>query len=169
MTMKKIFILALLIIATGLTPAVAGDSADLQRVLEERYNAMKSAMANRDANSFSALLTPDFVSTDVSGQTERAAQTIEEIKQLPVDSHKTSKTAIRSIKLDGTIAHVEQSYDMTTIKTAANGTVQHIELRTISEDVWMLSNGVWLCKSTTTDQLDYSINGQVLAHKTRQR
>ncbi len=130
---------------------------------------MKTAMANRDSNALLALLTTDFVSTDVSGQTEKAAQMAEEVKKLSIDPRKASKTTIRSIKLDGSTASVQQSYDMTTVKTAADGTEQHIELITLSEDVWILSHGVWLCQSTMTNQLDYFINGQAVVHKARQR
>ncbi len=92
----------------------------------------------------------------------------EEVRKLSVDPRKVSKTTIRSIEVNGGAARVEQSYDMTTVKKAADGAEQHIELITVSEDVWILSNGAWLCQSTMTNQLDYFINGKPVVHKTRQ-
>ena len=104
----------------------ANDEADLRRIFEERYSAMKSAMAKRDGDALSALLTTDFVSTDVAGRTENASQMIDELKKLPVDNRKTTKTTIRSIKMSGNAALIEQSYDMKTTKTTADGKVQNV-------------------------------------------
>lgn len=148
--------------------ANAADEETLRPILEERYAAMKSAMANRDGDALSSLLAANFVSVDVSGQQENAAQIISELKQLPADNARTSETTIRSIKVDRGSARVEQVYDMKTKKAAADGKIQDIELITVSEDIWILSKGGWLCQSTSTNQLDYAVNGQAVAHRTRQ-
>jgi ketosteroid isomerase-like protein len=168
--MKTFLLLCVITLFVYLTPITADDQSDLRSSFEERYAAMKSAIANRDADALTSLLAPDFTSTDISGRTETGAQMIGELKKLPVDNRKTSKTTIRSIKLKGSTAVVEQSYEMKTTKVAADGSTQSVELTTVSEDSWIKSaNGVWLCQSTATNQLDYLLNGQVAAHKTRQR
>jgi hypothetical protein len=157
-----IFTLAILTVT-----AVRADESDMRLVFEERYAAMKSAMANRDGEAMASLLAPGFISTEVSGQTKNASQIIQEVKALPIDPLKVSKTTVHSIKMDGSTASVKQSYDMKTRKVAADGTMQNIELIGVSEDTWVLSNGVWLCQSTTTIQLDYFVNGQAVIHKVR--
>lgn len=59
---------------------------------------------------------------------------------------------------------------MKTTKVTADNSTQLVELTTVSEDTWIKStNGVWLCQSTATNQLDYLLDGKVVAHKTRQR
>jgi hypothetical protein len=166
--MKKLVFLWIACSFAGSTWASAADEANLRPVLEDRYAAMKSAMEKRDGDALSSLLTANFVSVDVSGQQENAAQIIAELKQLPADDARTSKTTIRSIKVERGTARVEQEYDMKTKRAAADGKIQDIELVTVSEDVWILSKGVWLCESTSTNQVDYTVNGQAVAHRTRQ-
>ena len=167
--MNRLLVTSLFAFCLAITTVGADDHADLRQVFEEGYAAMKSAMAKRDVAALSSMLAPDFVSTDVSGQTENAAQMINELGKPPVDSRRISKTTIVTVKLKGGVAFVEQSYDMKTTKAAADGSVQNVELKTVSEDTWVKPSGVWLCESTTTYQLDYFINGEVVAHKTRQR
>jgi hypothetical protein len=168
MIMKKLVFLWIACSFGASTWANAANEETLRPILEERYAAMKSAMAKRDGDAFSSLLAANFLSVDVSGQQENAAQIIAELKQLPPDNMRTAKTTLRSIKVEGGTARVEQVYDMKTKKTAADGKLQDIELVTVSEDIWILSKGVWLCESTTTNQLDYTVNGQAVAHRTRQ-
>jgi ketosteroid isomerase-like protein len=168
--MKKFLILFLVAFRWASLTAKADDGADVRRALEERYAAMKSAMEKRDANALSSLLAPNFVSIDVAGQSESAAQMIDELKKAPpADDNRATKTTLRSITMNGRTAVVDQLYEMQTSKAAADGSVQKIELRTVSEDTWTNSNGVWRIERTATDQLDYFINGQSALHKTRQR
>jgi hypothetical protein len=167
--MNKLFALCFAASLVTVTSTKADDYIDLRGVFEGRYAAMKSAMAKRDGNALSALLAPDFESIDVAGSKTTAAQMIDELKKLPVDARKTSETTILSVKVKGGTALIKQSYDMKTTKAGTGGALQNIELKTISEDTWVNSQGVWLCKSTTTDQLDYLVNDQVVAHKVRQR
>ena len=63
----------------------AADEADVRRLFEGRHAAMKTALAQRDANALSSLLSPGFVSTDVSGHTENTTELIAGLKKLPVD------------------------------------------------------------------------------------
>src|SRR5271157_3372044 len=104
--------------------AVRADEFDLRHVFEERYEAMKSAMANRDGEAIALLLAPSFISTEVSGQTKNASQMIQEVKALPIDPLKVSKTTVRSVKMNGNTAFVDQSYDMKTRKAADDGSMQ---------------------------------------------
>jgi hypothetical protein len=147
-------------------PALAEDSA-LRGILEKRYAAMKAAMADRNATAVSSLLAPDFVSVDISGQSENATQMIQEVSTVPNDPLKVSDTTLLSIKASDNTAVVSQRYDMKTTKTAPDGSKRNIELITMSTDTWIKSNGIWLIQKTVTDQLDYSVNGQSTIHKIR--
>jgi hypothetical protein len=127
---------------------------------------MKSAMAKRDGDALSPLLTANFVSVDVSGQQENAAQIIAELKQLPADDARTSKTTIRSIKARhrarGTSVRYEDQKDRCRRQNTGHRTRYHLGGRLDSV------KGVWLCESTSTNRLDYTVNGQAVAHRTRQ-
>src|SRR5579863_4076640 len=82
-------------------PVWADDDGGLRSVLEARYAAMKAAMATRDGKAISVLFAPDFVSVDVSGESENADQAIQQISALPKDPNKESKTTLLSVKQNG--------------------------------------------------------------------
>jgi hypothetical protein len=130
--------------------------------LEAQYAAMKAAMAARDSNAISALLTPDFVSIDSSNKSEDAARA-----SSPSDPNKVSHTTLTKITSAGDAAVVEQRYEMTTKKSGPDGKMHDIRLITLSTDAWVNLNGSWRLKRTVTDQMDYAINGQTVIHKVR--
>jgi hypothetical protein len=141
----------------------AGDA--LRPVLEKRYAELKTAMAERDPKALSTVLASDFVSEDVSGQTTSAEEMIKQLAALPKDSGKVTETTLVSIKPQGDRAIVEQRYHMTTTKALPDGNKQAIELVTLSMDTWIHAGDKWLIQRTVTNQIDYSINGKVVAHK----
>ena len=142
--MTKFVILAQLLISTMMGGSVFAAEPDLQLQLEARYAAMKAAMAARDSNAISALLSPDFVSIDSSNKSEDAAVMIQEVASSPRDPNKDSHTTLTKITSDGDAAVVEQRYEMTTKKSGPDGTMR-----------------------TVTNQVDYAINGQTVIHKVR--
>lgn len=163
--MDKLYAMLLLSIV-AVSPVWADDDA-LRSVLDGRYAAMKSAMAAHDGKAIAALLLPDFVSVDASGQSENADQMIQEVNALPKDPNKESKTTLLSVKLSGDKAVVDQRYDMKTTKIAANGSKRNVELITVSTDTWVNSGGNWLLQRTVTNQMDYLVNGHPTVHKVR--
>jgi hypothetical protein len=159
---------ALLCALASLSAARADNSA-LQATLQRRYAAMKVAMSAHDDEAMQALLAPDFVSIDVTGQSERAAQMIREVDSLPIDPDKdyVSTTTILSLKPVGKTAIVTQRYDIKTHKLGADGINRTTELITVSTDTWVNVNGAWILQQTETDRLDFYINGQQVTHRVR--
>jgi ketosteroid isomerase-like protein len=147
--------------------ACQAEDNKLRSILEGRYAAMKSAMANRDAKQVAALLAPDFVSVDVSGSEKGAAQMVESLKAAPADPDKVSNTTLLSVESGGGKAVVKQRYDMKTVKAAPDGAKHQIELTTLSTDQWVSVSGTWLIQRTATDQMDYLVDGKPLIHKVR--
>ena len=164
---KTITSVALFFFIVASAGVARADDAALRAALQARYAAMRASMGARDDKAVSALLASDFVSIDVSGQIENAAQMIKEIDALPKDPLKVSTTTILSVNPNGGVAIVEQRYDMKTVKTAADGSKRNVELITLSTDTWSNVGGSWLLQKTQTDQLDYYINGQQVAHKVK--
>lgn len=150
------------------TAALAGEGA-LKGVFEGRYAAMKSAMADRNPKAIAALLSPDFASEDVSGKTETSEQMIRQVCALPRDPNKISATTVLSVQIAGETASVMQRYHMSTTKATDGAVKQAVELDTLSSDIWVKSNGVWLLRRTATNQLDYKINGRLAVHKERSK
>ena len=55
---------------------------------------------------------------------------------------------------------------MTTTRTSANAsTPQAIDLLTTSTDTWRLVAGAWLIERTETNDLQYTVDGTVVVHK----
>jgi hypothetical protein len=149
------------------TAACQAEESKLRTILEGRYAAMKAAMANRDAKEVAALLTPDFISVEVSGSEKTGSQMIESLKGVPADPGKVSNTTLLSVESSGNKAVVKQRYEMKTVKVAADGATHQVELTTLSTDVWISTNGTWLMQRTATDQMDYLVDGKPLVHKVR--
>jgi hypothetical protein len=160
-----------LALAFAAAPSLAAPSTpdlQLKMVLESRYAAMKVAMGDRDAAAIRSLLAPGFVSVDVNGATVNADQMVTEIAALPKDPNKKSETTLTSVTRDGDTATVAQQYHMTTTRTRPNEPAPaQIDLLTTSTDTWRLVKGTWLLERTETIDLQYTVNGQVVAHKSR--
>ena len=164
-TMRAVFLSCLFVIFGSGGSQAADDK--LRTILEGRYAAMKSAMATRNAKEIATLLSPDFVSIDVSGNEKTADQMIESVKMLPVDPNRVSNTTLLSIESSENKAIVKQRYNMKTVKVAADGAKQEVELTTLSTDAWILTRGTWFMQRTATDQMDYFIDGKAMVHKAR--
>jgi len=165
MVKTSTFLLLSFLLASAVQPGLADDST-LRPVLESRYAAMKSAMADRDAKAISSLLTVDFISIDVSGNSGSAAQMITEANALPEDQSRISNTEILSVEREGEVegegevAVVQQRYDMKTTKSGPDDSKPNIELIAISTDTWINPNGVWLLQKTVTNQTDLLVDGK---------
>lgn len=138
----------------------------LKILLEGRYAAMKTAVAAHDSDAMSALLSPDFASIEISGETRRAADLIAEMAQMKPDAHKTSKTTLTSVQQKGDTATVHQRYEMHTVKPGPDGVAHKIDLVALSTDTWVKTRNAWLMSQTVTNEMTYSVDGQVVAHKT---
>jgi hypothetical protein len=151
--------------------AVAAETSDsqLRQLFESRYAAMKAAMASRDEAALRALLAPGFVSIDVDGNSESADQMVKQVAALPQDPNKKSETTITLITTTGDVTTVVQQYHMTTTRTSVNASApQAVDVLATSTDTWRLLGGAWLIERTETNELQLTVNGNVVVHKTRQ-
>jgi hypothetical protein len=164
---KQLLTLVACLLCVFSAPGARADDSSVRATFQARYAAMKTAMAERESKAIAALLAPDFVSIDSSGQSETASQMIQEVDGLPKDPLKVSTTILLSVKVAGNSAVVDQRYDMKTDKTASDGTKTNVQLITLSTDTWVNINGVWLLQKTVTNQLDYCKNGQLVMHKVK--
>jgi len=158
-----ILLLALLSASSGLNAQAA--DGQLKTAFQERYGAMKAAMASRDPKAIGALLAPDFQSVDVDGHAQNPEQMIQQVVASPQDPNRVSDTTVLSVEQQGDTATVKQRYHMTTSRSREGQPPQVIEISTTSTDTWLLSKGVWLLQRTQTDEIELKVNGNVVAHK----
>lgn len=102
------------------------------------------------------------------GNNESARRMIAEVDALDPDPNRTSTTMLTSVKQAGDTTTVKQRYMMRTVKTGTDGAPHEILLITLSTDTWIRPKGVWLLAKTVTDELTYSVDGNVVAHRTGQ-
>jgi hypothetical protein len=139
----------------------------LRTALKARYADIKVAISNHDDAALETIFTPDFESIDVTGHVETAAQMIAEVNSLKPDPHKISITTIVSVMPEPNDVVVQQRYDMTTIKVAADGGSNKVELIALSTDTWIKPGKTWLCDKTVTDEISVLVNGQLAEHYTK--
>lgn len=164
--LNLILLLALLSASSGLKKQTA--DGQLKTAFQERYGAMKAAMASRDPKAIGALLAPDFQSVDVDGHTQSSEQMMQQLAASPQDPNRVSDTTVLSVEQHENSATVTQRYHMTTTRARPDGQPpQAIEMSSTSIDTWVLSPGGWLIQRTQTDELEVKIDGKVVAHKQR--
>lgn len=144
--------------------ARADDDA-LRKVLAQRYAAIKTAMAARDTRTLAPLLTADFRSEELDGQSVDRAGLLAQLSALPpTASVGESHTTLTSVIRHGDTADVQQRYSHITNK----GQPPHaVELVTMSRDTWTRVHGTWRLARTRTDAIDYRVDGKTLVHKAR--
>jgi hypothetical protein len=162
---RLVAVFALSALFAASATAARADAPDLTAALQSRYAALKVAIDGRDDKSAAALLATDFVSVDVTGETEDRTQFLAKLDAFAQDPLKSSTTTIVSVKAAGQSATVDQRYDLKTVKTGADGSKRNVEVVTQSTDTWTDVAGAWLLQRTETKQLDYYVNGEQVIHK----
>lgn len=159
--MKKV---ALTVLTALLTIAIV-HAQNTDPTFDKLYAQFKQAVDGRDPQALVLMLAPGFVDEEVSGATTSADKMLTELAQLPQDPHRQAQTTLLSVRSDGHIAKVTQRYRMTTIKTLANGEKKSVELVALSDDTWTHADGTWRIERTVTEQVDFRVDGKMLAHK----
>lgn len=151
--------------AVAAQPAFAEDPSPANVTFTALYAKLKAAMAERNASAISAVLTPDFVTEDVSGKTETGPQMITELSKLPADPARKSETTVMSADIEGDTANVVQRYHSSLAKAGSDGQTTVTDIDTESKDTWKLIGGAWHLSRTVTETLEYRINGKLLVQK----
>lgn len=92
---------------------------------------------------------------------------IDEVLALPMDLKKVSHTKVVSVTLDADTAMVMQRYDMTKEKLGQDGNTHTVVFWARSRDIWVRHGETWRMRETRTNELDMSMDGVNVLHKTR--
>ncbi|TCM19489.1 uncharacterized protein DUF4440 [Novosphingobium sp. PhB165] len=147
-------------LACALLPGLA--HADTKSDLEARYAALKTAMDTREPDDIKPFLTPDFKRTDLGGNSMNADDMIERLANIPVDPSRKSTNTITSVTVNGQTAEVEQRQDASDNRQGRDGETHQIAMSELSHDTWVQTDKGWLLKSTETEQMTISRDGQVV-------
>lgn len=139
--------------------------ADLKGILEGKYAELKQAMDAHDGPAVAAMLAPGFISVDIGGKTETAAQMVAEVKALQSDLNRSTHTTLLSVSGTGERAVVEQRYEMRTLKGGPDGAAHRIDLVTLSNDTWVKRDGAWVLARTATNSMTLRRDGRMVLNK----
>ena len=163
----KFAIVSLLLSCVALSAYSAGHEAADRATFAELYGRLKVAMNSRDQTAVAAMLASGFQSEDASGKVQSSEEMLAGLATLTPNPNKKTQTTVVSVAVSGTTATVVQRYQMNTTKLGADGSTKSVELVAVSDDVWSRSGDSWKLLRTVTRQMDYSIDGQVVVHKSR--
>jgi len=125
----------------------------LRATLDDRYLAMRAAMAAEDGAAVAAILTDDFVSIDVKGKRTTAREMINQVLHLNIDrSKRTVATTLVEISTNPGIATVLQHYSMTTTGNALQ--TMPTMVQSFSTDTWREVDGTWRLARTETRETE---------------
>lgn len=157
--LMKIVAIAALLIAPNVPVAVT--NSDLQ----DRYVAAQIAMARHDGAALQGLLSPDFKSIDLDGQSESAAELISAVQTRKIQGRdeKVQMTPL-SMNIVGNTADVEAVNEITTQEYAA-GQAHAVHVTVRSHDVWKRVGTSWLLALTRAEQMDVAVDGKTVDHK----
>ena len=163
MAFKQLLTLAAVLIAQ------AGDAQSnsiLRHQLEDRYADLMTALESKDEAAVRSLLAEGFVGVDVSGESPNVAQMMKGLLAFPNDANRQWKVTILSVRGDERAAVVKQRYDMTTKLKDTDGSEKPAAVLTLSTDNWVNENGSWRLARTVMHQLDATVDGKTVVHKT---
>jgi hypothetical protein len=161
MALRKLLPLVGIMAASGCNQ----HSESLRDVLDSRYAALKTAMSSKDEGAIRGVLADGFVSVDVRGSSEGAADVIKEVLALPANPTRHSQTTIVSVKGDDRSATVEQRFAMTQQATGDDGVAHSVGVSTLSRDRWVNDHGTWRIARTATEKFDYAMDGVTVDHR----
>jgi hypothetical protein len=125
----------------------------LRSILDDRYAAMRAAMASGQREPIATLLAPHFISVDVRGKESRGDQMIDSVLRLEIDrSKRIATTTLVTIEESSGVTRVLQHYAMAA--TAGVGPAIPRKLQTLSSDTWVDVAGTWLLAKTQTLEVE---------------
>ncbi len=121
----------------------------LRAAFDERYLAMRAAMASGERGPIAELLAPDFTSVDAMGRTSGAKAMINSVLGLKIDrSKRFAKTTIVEVEVADDVARLLQHYRMVSAPDAPPSMPRMVQA--LSRDRWRLVDGTWLLERTET-------------------
>ena len=170
-------------------PVLAQDAE--RAAIEARYGELRAAMASGDEAAINAIVLPDFVHTDLEGETrDRTALTgmrgpggrrgpggpggpgappppgadgPRPDGPPPADRPRPQvEQTFQSVQIFGNGAAINQTLTMRGSRPGDDGKVHTMAMTMKSSDVWVRQNGVWMLKSSTQKAMSVERDGDVV-------
>jgi ketosteroid isomerase-like protein len=158
-------LLVLFLMVSFLMPAAHADDASVKLQLQARYDEYGAAVRAKDWIQLHAIYAPDYRSISVDGKSINAEQELTELQQLQSIQDRDFKTSVRTVRLSGELAYVEQQVEGHFSKTDASGKAHAFTMIAMSSDIWRLSDTRWTIVETATHEVKLLMDGREIAHK----
>lgn len=146
--------------------AVAGTAyaqADPKAEFEARYTEMSTAMMAKDTAKLGTMVTADYETTDIRGDTHDRAAVMEQMGKMPAGMENMKpETKVLSVKVSGDTAAVDSQVTMQMKRPDETGAEMTLDIAVVSADTWVNQGGVWLLKKSVQKELTVSKDGEVV-------
>ena len=158
--MKLLFILAL---AATSSACLADTVPQVRKAIQARYAEMSRAFAAKDAKGFESVFADDFTAKAPGRPKMSRADTFKDFEgQMNAMSDVQWKQTIKSIKLEGNVAHVKIETEMNSKAPMRGGKLEDFHLTSKTLNDWVKTTKGWLVRYSETSDLQMSIAGQPL-------
>lgn len=145
--------------------ASAASAQNAVAVFGARYAQLHAATAAKDGAALAQVLSPDYMMTDIQGQTRDYAQVQARLATAPGGPERQPKITVRSAVITGTAAVVKQQMDLHMTRTGGDGVPVTMDITTQSDDTWIQRGGVWLLQTSEQKEMTVSKAGEVVLHE----
>jgi hypothetical protein len=149
-------------------PVIITGENPTRDVFLKHYVTFHSSQASRDSQKFASLITPDFVKEDVWGRSETGEEILRKMSEQSKDSSNAS-TSVLSVKVVDDVATVVQLYKSSNLTMMLSRQMRNVEYDIQTMDTWVKSNGTWLLRRSMMTKYDYTVDGNHITHKEREK
>lgn len=144
--------------------SAAQAQTDPKAVFEPRYAELRAALETKDPAAVGKVVTPDYAMTDIRGDSHDVPGLIAMSDRMQ-GKNGTRKSELLSAAITGETAKVELKVDSTSTRQGMDGQVHQMELIAISDDSWVLIDGIWRLKSSVQKDLTVMMDGEERFHQ----
>lgn len=142
--------------------ASVAHAQDANAGFESRYAELTAAMLGKDSAKLSTILAPEFVSTDIRGETHNRAEALARMGQMPGGQDIKPQTKVLSAKLTADSAAVESQMTVQIKRPDQNGQEMALDIAIKADDTWVQRGGTWLLQKTVQKEMIVSRDGEVV-------
>lgn len=137
---------------------------DPKAVFAPRYAELRAALEAKDPAAVGKVVTPDYAMTDIRGDSHDVPGLIAMSDRMQ-GKDATRKSELLSATITGSSAKVELKVDSSSTREGLDGQQHQMELIAISDDSWVLIDGVWRLKSSVQKDVTVKMDGEERFHQ----
>lgn len=157
------------LLAVPLAMVLAGTAQaqdDAKALFGARYDELAAGIEAKDAAAIAKVITPDYLLTDIRGETHDAQGLLTMGQRLNQTATARKRTReVLAAAITGEAAAVKLQVDTAMTRADPDGTPHQMELIVVSDDAWVRRDGVWRLKTSVQNDLTVKRDGEEVFHQ----